>query len=208
MGLSAGFWVALGVGVVVLLGGGYYWANHMGDQPVQPGPAMNRPRPAPPVQAPPAVTAATAQPAPSTPFDVWIRKGPVFSSGDPLANRKPSQLQVGDESLSFTQAVDGKRYTNTLTWTLPPETLQPGQEVWLTLSATREQQGASVGGWWNINCQSDGQGDTAAGSPKHYRLTGSPDPHSARYTFKFAPTSAPPYIQLSVGQTPRRSCGC
>jgi hypothetical protein len=35
------------------LGVGWYWANHMGDQPVQPGTAMNRPRPATP---PPPVT--------------------------------------------------------------------------------------------------------------------------------------------------------
>src|SRR2546425_6493442 len=36
-GLSTGFWIALGVGAVVLIGGGYYWANYMGDQPVRPG---------------------------------------------------------------------------------------------------------------------------------------------------------------------------
>jgi hypothetical protein len=37
LGLSTGFWIALGIGVGVLVAGGIYWANH-GDQSIRAGP--------------------------------------------------------------------------------------------------------------------------------------------------------------------------
>ncbi|MCX6028669.1 MAG: FHA domain-containing protein [Chloroflexi bacterium] len=126
--------------------------------------------------------------------EIWTRVEPVLP--------KPRGLQVTDTSLTYQTERDGKQYANTLTWTPPPATLRAGEVVTLKISATTEQGWGSVGGWWNINCASDGKGDMSAGSPDNFRLTGSPDPHNATYTFKFDPRSAEPTIQLSAGHDP------
>ena len=132
-----------------------------------------------------------------------MRKGPFFSSNgrcveQPSASAecKPKVLKVSDTDMVLTSEGTGR--TNKLEWKAPLETLTVGQEVTLTLNASSDYEGPLVGGWWNINGESEGKGDKAAGSAKNYRMTGSPDPHSATYTFKFTPGSDP-YIQLSGG---------
>ena len=195
--LSVFFWILLALGVAGLIAAGVIMSR--GDKPIEPGPAMTRPRPSPPPSEETTGGGTTTPLASPVKFENWVRRGPFFASNN-QEGRKPQRLEVGDESLSFMEEAEGKTYKNTLMWTPPPETLQPGQEVMLTLSATSNER-AMVGGWWNINCQINGKGDTSAGSPKEYRLTGSPDPHSATYTFKFAPASDP-YIQLSAGRDP------
>src|SRR6476469_10023358 len=97
---------------------------------------------------------------------------------------------------------------NTLSWSAPPADLtvngpDPTKgEVELTLSASSDQEGPLVGGWWNINCEADknGKGDKSAGTSIGYRATGNSDPHSASYSFKFAPPAGrEATIQFSGG---------
>lgn len=140
----------------------------------------------------------------------WVRKGPFFSSNDRcLPDEEPSpdikkcgpqdkQVQISGTTMTLTSDRTGR--SNSLEWTVEaPETLKAGDEIKLTLKASRDYEGPVVGGWWNIEGESEGKGDKSAGSAKNYRLSGSPDPHSATYTFKFDPGFGDPYVQLSAG---------
>jgi len=131
----------------------------------------------------------------------WRRTGPFYASAD-TEGRLPKYMQVNGTAFTYTVEKEGKTWTNTMTWDgLPPETLTRGQEVRLTMNTTTQEGWANVGGWWNINCQTDTIGDASAGSLKHYRTTGGPH-NIGDITFKFDPKNSEPYIQLSAGHDP------
>jgi hypothetical protein len=159
---------------------------------------------------------ADAAVAPSTQAGnmvTWVRKGPFFSSNgrcppdkEPSANLDkcgPRDKQMQVSGTTMTLKSNRTNRSNTLTWSEPPAEMPTKEkdpwEVTLTLKAdSPDYEGPVVGGWWNISCERAGQGDKSAGSSKNYRLSGSPDPHSATYRFTFDPWSSCD-IQLSGG---------
>lgn len=140
---------------------------------------------------------------PARPGEVtkWMRTGPFYASGD-QEGRMPKYMEVNGTTITYTTEKDGKTWTNTLNWeTVPPETLEPGQEVHLKMTATTQQGWGNVGGWWNCNCRVEMKGEASAGSDVNYRREGGPH-NVGDITFKFNPSDGNPYIQLSAGHDP------
>ncbi|MBI5818699.1 MAG: hypothetical protein HZA88_06910 [Verrucomicrobia bacterium] len=156
-----------------------------------------RSKPPTPPQPPQQTTSATPGKPGQT---VWVRQRTVISSGG-QEGRVPSGLSgAGEAGFSYTEkSADGKSFQNSMSWSVPPQTIVEGSTVSLTLQAS-SNPGATVAGWWNFSdygVWSEWKGDKLVNSFEQGVK------RSGTMTFKFKPNSSDEAcIGISAGHEP------
>ncbi len=171
-----------------------------------------------------ATVTVEAAPPPGTPPSsgqpVWVRQA---ASVNAAAN---TLLTIGESSLSYSYA--GNQFgpmSNSLKWSLPPATLQEGQELTLELSVGHFSEwkptrygfeGGSISGGWNVRCFAS-PGDRDGGGTAWGGVIGADsgvaDRNSASRKIVFQPRSATGergdecYLQISAGAFCSDGCG-
>jgi hypothetical protein len=163
--------------------------------------------------------AAPPDTPPSNGRPVWVRQAVVM-------NAPGKELSIGESSLSYSYA--GNQFgpqSNTLKWSLPPATLQEGQELTLELSVGHFSEwkptrygfeAGSISGGWNARCFAS-PGDRYGGGTAWGGVIGADssvaDRNSVSKKIVFQPRSATGergdecYLQVSGGAPCSDSCG-
>lgn len=164
--------------------------------------------------------AAPPPPPDGTTQPVWVRQAVVV-------NTAGKALTIGESGLSYSYA--GGQWgpmSNSLKWSVPPPTLQEGQELSLDLSVGHSSEwkptrygfeAGSIGGWWNARCFASA-GDRSGGAGRAWGQvitadSGAAAKNSVSTRIRFEPGSSTGermdecYLQISGGAPCSDGCG-
>lgn len=148
----------------------------------------------------------------------WVRQPAVTAA-------LGKELTVGESSLSYSYAKgQWGPMSNSLNWSVPPATLEEGQELALEMSVGHFSEwkptrygfeAGSIGGWWNLRCFAT-PGDTSGGGSWGQAISvdsGTAARNSASRKIVFQPKSATGergdecYMSITAGAPCADACG-
>lgn len=132
---------------------------------------------------------------------VWVLERTVINSGNKDGRVPPGLAGACETGFTYTEKdPEGKAANNSMNWSAPPETIEDGAPVTLTLQASANPW-ANVSGWWNFSdygVWSEWKGDKMVSSYEQGIK------RSGTMTFKFKPSnSSEASIQISAGHDPQ-----
>lgn len=116
---------------------------------------------------------------------VLVSDGPVITNGrgEP---KFPPGFEVSESGFTFTREVDGKRVTNSMSWSVPPRKVQHGDRLTLVITSTSNPGGPYLAGSFHPSFAVGNalQGENSASSNAGWRQQ---SPHRGEFSFEVAP---------------------